>query len=135
MRRYRRLLTAAAVLVALGVGGCADDPTEPPVCESLAAAQVTVDHIRETNDSENGLSQLRPYLAQLRTDLQQLYADAKTQYAPQAEALRTSVDELSTRVDTAKADPNTENIAAVRSAVGGVRESARQLRDALAGTC
>jgi hypothetical protein len=84
MSRHHTLLTTATLLAVLTTAGCGDgdtQPTAPPVCDSLAAAQATVDHIRDTNESENGLTQLRPYLEQLRTELTQLYTDAKTEFA------------------------------------------------------
>src|SRR5690349_10693600 len=121
MRRFPRMLTAGAALVLLTATGCADNAdnggadqsTKPSVCDSLAAVQTTAGHIRDANVSENGLSQLRPYLQQLRDELAQLVADAKTQWKPQADALRTSVDDLTGKLETAKADPSTTNLSAV----------------------
>jgi hypothetical protein len=126
------------VLLLLGAAGCAADeeqPSAPPVCDSYAAVQNTVDHIRTTSVSENGLSALRPYLSQLRTQLTQLYQDAQAQFAPQADALRATVDQLAAALRTAQADPDVTNLSAVRVSVGAVRTSAQALRDALASTC
>ena len=124
------------VLLLLGPAGCAaEEAATPPVCDSYAAVQNTVDHIRTTSVSENGLSALRPYLSQLRTQLTQLYQDAQAQFAPQADALRATVDQLAAALRTAQADPDVTNLSAVRVSVGAVRTSAQALRDALASTC
>ncbi|SHN45127.1 hypothetical protein SAMN05443668_111151 [Cryptosporangium aurantiacum] len=140
MARIPGLLAAAAALTVLFVGGCAGDTgdgadAKPAVCESFAAAQLTADHIRDANVSENGLSQVRPLLTQLREQLTQLVADAKAQYATQADAIRTAVDGLTTSVETALAAPSATNLTAVRDSVGQLRESVDGLRDAISGTC
>ncbi|GIE97160.1 hypothetical protein [Paractinoplanes rishiriensis] len=133
MKRISGILAATVVL---GAAGCAGDAEPvPAVCDSYAAVQNTVDHIRDTNVSENGLTALRPYLNQLRDQLHQLYLDAQAQFASQADVLRTTVDQLAADVRTANEAPNVTNLAAVRSSVAAVRSSAQTLRDAMASTC
>ncbi|MEV6300591.1 hypothetical protein AB0M02_14385 [Actinoplanes sp. NPDC051861] len=133
----RKLLTVLAAVGVLAAGGCAadDEPAAPAVCDSFAAVQNTVNHIREVNVSENGLVAIRPYVAQLLNELNQLVLDAKAQFGAQADQLRATVDQLQTSVGTAREDPNVTNLAAVRTSVGAVRESAVSLRDVIAGTC
>jgi hypothetical protein len=127
---------ALGLALLMGAGGCAsEEAAKPPVCDSFAAVQNTVDHIRDVNVSENGLTQLKPYLTQLREDFTQLYNDAKAQYAPQAEQLRTALTQLGTDLGAAQADPGAATLAAVRTSVQGVRTSAQNLRAALAKTC
>ncbi|GAA2716464.1 hypothetical protein [Actinoplanes palleronii] len=124
------------VVLLLGLAGCAaEEPSTPPVCDSLASVQNTVDHIRNTNVSENGLSALRPYLTQLKDQFNQLYLDAKAQFAPQADALRTAVDQLGADLRAAQGDPSVANLATVRTSVTSVRAGAHTLRDAMASTC
>ncbi|GIM93920.1 hypothetical protein [Paractinoplanes toevensis] len=128
-------ITLAFVLV-VGAGGCySDEAAAPPVCDSFAAVQNTVDHIREVNVSENGLSQLRPYLTQLREQLTQLYTDARAQFAPQADRLKAAVDQLEAALRTARDDPSALNLAAVRTTVTAVRAGGQDLRAAMAQTC
>jgi lipoprotein-anchoring transpeptidase ErfK/SrfK len=133
MKRNPGILAATVVL---GITGCAaEKPSRPPVCESFAAVQNTVEHIRQTNVSANGLGALQPYLTQLRDQLHQVYADAKVQFAPQAEALRAATDELTVSLQTAKAAPDVTTLAGVRSSVTDVRVAARNLHDSIASTC
>ena len=125
------------VLLLLGTAGCAAEEASaaPPVCDSFAAVQNTVDHIRTVNVSENGLSALRPYLTQLKDQLGQLYLDAKAQFAPQAEALKAATDKLEADLRTAQGSPDRTNLAAVRGSVGEVRSSADGLHTAMASSC
>ncbi|GAA0420222.1 hypothetical protein Aca07nite_12050 [Actinoplanes capillaceus] len=141
MHRTSGLVTFATALCVLAAGaGCAggeaaDASAEPAVCESFAAAQNTVTHIKQANVSENGLTALRPYVSELIQQLTQLAVDAKAQFSQQADQLRAAVDVLSASVDTAREDPNVANLGAVRQAVDGVRDTARALADSLKNTC
>ncbi|MFC7528658.1 hypothetical protein [Actinoplanes sp. GCM10030250] len=132
-----RLLPVLTALGVLAAGGCAgqDQPEVAAVCDSYAAVQNTVNHIRQVNVSENGIVAIRPYVSQLLNELNQLVLDAKAQFGAQADGLRTTVDALQTTVGTAREDPNVTNLAAVRASVASVRASAQTLRDAIAGTC
>jgi hypothetical protein len=131
----RRLLPFAAGLLLFT--GCSGQPAtaQAAVCESWAAVQNTVEHIRQTNVSENGLSALKPYLTQLLDQLQQFVTDAKTQFGPQADVLRTAVDQLSASVDAARANPDLTHLAAVREDVADVRAGAQTLRAGIQETC
>src|SRR5690242_4493517 len=133
MRRTTAIL-AAAVLGALPVAGCGSE-SQPAVCDSLAAAQLSAQHVRETNVAENGLSQLRTNLQQLRDDVQQLIAEAKSQWATQADAIRSALDQVSASVQTAKAAPNATNFSAVRATLTTLDDSVRSLGDAMRDTC
>lgn len=137
MRITRKWIPPALALALLsGAGGCSsDDAAKPPVCDSFTAAQTTVDHIRDINISENGLTQLKPYLTQLRDQLTQLYNDAKAQFAPQADQLKASVTQLGTAARTAQADPSTPNLKGVRTALASVGDSWDNLRSMMAQTC
>ncbi|XVV08343.1 hypothetical protein ACQP2X_26220 [Actinoplanes sp. CA-131856] len=119
------------VLLFLGVlAGCSPDSEGPAVCESVAAAQNTVNHIRETTVSEGGVTQMRTLLTQLRDELGQVVSDAQAQFKPQADALRTATDQLGTALRGRPAD-----LGAVRAAVNEVRTAGQNLVDALKGTC
>ncbi|MEV0902596.1 hypothetical protein [Actinoplanes sp. NPDC049802] len=141
MNRSPGLVTIATALCVLAAGaGCAGgDAAEaeavPAVCESFAAVQNTVTHIRQANVSENGLTALRPYVSELIEQLKQLAVDAQAQFGQQADQLRASVDVLSASVDTARENPNRANLGTVRQAVDGVRDTARALADSLKNTC
>ncbi|GIF40281.1 hypothetical protein [Actinoplanes xinjiangensis] len=131
----RRLLPFAAGLLLLT--GCSGEPATPQaaVCESYAAVQNTVEHIRQTNVSENGLTALKPYLTQLLDHLEQFVADAKAQFGPEADTLRAAVGQLSASVDVAREDPDLTNLAAVRGDVADVRTGAQSLRAGLQELC
>ncbi|MEV4352744.1 hypothetical protein AB0J83_50495 [Actinoplanes sp. NPDC049596] len=131
---------SAILVLLLGLlAGCGDSEASangtPAVCDSAAAVQNTVNHIRQTNVSANGLQQLRPLLTQLRDELGRLITDAQAQFSAQADALRSSVEQVGAALQGAQADPGAASLTAVRATVGGLRASARQMRDALAGTC
>ena len=137
MRRLPVLLVLAPVLLA---GGCSADESsaaaaKPAVCDSFAAVQTTLGHIRDVNVSENGLTALRPYVAQLRGELNQLYQDAQAQFATQAQQLRASVEELGTNVRAAQGSVDVASLASVRTAVGAVRASAQDLQAAISSSC
>ncbi|WP_433788890.1 hypothetical protein [Actinoplanes sp. CA-252034] len=131
----RRLLPYTAGLLLLT--GCSGEPAtvQAAVCESYQAVQNTVEHIRQTNVSENGLSALRPYLRQLIEQLQQFVTDAQAQFGPQTDVLRAAVDRLSASVDTARTDPSLTNLSVVRGDVAGVRTGAQNLRATIQATC
>jgi uncharacterized membrane protein YccC len=126
-------IAIGAAVAVLGVGGCAAD--QPAVCDSLDAVQLTADHVRDTSVAENGLGQLMAELGQLRQDLDQLIVDAQSQFAAEAQALRASLDQLEANVTAARVAPDATHLSAVRAAVSGVRTSARQLANAMSGTC
>jgi hypothetical protein len=125
MRRMSTWITAAAAIGLLVTGGCGTD--DPAVCDSLAAVQTSIDHVRNANVSENGLAQLQTDLTQLRADLIQLRTDAHSQFPAQIEGLRTAVNQFAGSVAAARATPDATTLAAVRTV--------RDLADAMSATC
>ncbi|GAA0468747.1 hypothetical protein Ade02nite_79740 [Paractinoplanes deccanensis] len=130
----------AILVLLLGLlAGCGDDAASaadtPPVCDSADAVRVTVEHIRNTNVSENGLSQLRPLFTQLRDDIAQLVTDAQAQFGAQADALRTAAENFGAALQGAEADPGAASFTAVRATAGALRGTAQDLAAALTGTC
>jgi hypothetical protein len=126
-------LAVVGVAVVMGAAACGAD--QPAVCDSLDAVQITADHIRDANMSENGVTQLQTYLQQLRPELDQLYSDAQAQFATEATTVRTAVDQFAADVAAARATPNVATLSAVRTSVTGVQESMQVLRNAVSGTC
>lgn len=124
---------AAVTAVTLGLGGCGTDP--PPVCDSLAAAQTTMHQIRNANVSENGLAPLKAHLQQLKVDVRLLLTDAAAQFAPQVEGVRAAADQVSTSVAKAQETPDAAQISEVRTTLGALRSSLKELGDAMSGTC
>jgi hypothetical protein len=133
MRRMSTCITVAAALATLTAGGCGSD--QPPVCDSLAAVQTSLDHVRNTNISENGLSQLQADVSQLRADLIQLRTDGQVKFATEIEGVRGAVNQFAASVAAARATPNATTLGAVGTAKSGVQESVRRLGDAMSGTC
>jgi hypothetical protein len=133
-----RRLTILFLFLGL-LAGCGDSDASaadtPPVCDSAAAVRNTVEHVRQTNVSENGLTQLGPLLAQLRDEIGQLVADAQAQFGAQADALRLATENLGEALRGAKADPGAASFTVVRAAASTQRGAAQQLSDALTGTC
>jgi hypothetical protein len=124
---------AAVTAVTLGLGGCGADP--PPVCDSLAAVQTTMHQIRNANVSENGLAPLKAHLQQLKVDVRLLLTDAAAQFAPQVEGVRAAADQVSTSVAKAQETPDAAQISEVRTTLGALRSSLKELGDAMSGTC
>ncbi|MCA2211460.1 hypothetical protein [Jidongwangia harbinensis] len=133
MRRMPMLIAAGTAAATLAIGGCSTD--QPPVCESLAAVQTTMNQIRTTNVSENGLAPLKAHLQQLKTDVYLLLTDAGAQFAPEVEAVRTAADQVSASVAMARETPDVANLSAVRTTLQGLQTSLRGLADAMSGTC
>ena len=123
-------LTAAATLA---IGGCGTD--QPPVCDSLAAVQHTMHQVRTTTVAENGLAALTTQLRQLRADVRLLLDEAGTQFAPEVAAVRAAAGQVSTSVAAARGTPDVVHLGAVRTSLGALQVSVRNLGDALSGTC
>jgi hypothetical protein len=122
----------AAAFAAL-TGGCSTD--QAPVCDSLAAVQTSIDHVRDANVSENGLTQLKTDLNQLKSDLVSLRTDGQAQFPGQIEAVRAAANQLSASIAAARATPEVTTLAAVRTSMSGLQNSVRQLADAMSGSC
>jgi len=133
MRRHS-IWAVTAVLATTLLGGCGG-AEKPAVCDSLDAVRASVDHVRDANVSENGMSQLRTDLTRLKTDLNQLANDAKAQFKPEVDKVRSAADELSSAVKSAKADPTSTTFASVRTAVEGLGDAVRNMDTALSDTC
>jgi hypothetical protein len=126
-------IAAVTAAVTLGVSGCGTD--QPPVCDSLAAAQTTMNHVRNANVAENGLAPLKSHLQQLKVDVGLLLNDAATQFATEAETVRAAADQVSTSVATAQESPDVAHLNDVRTTLGVLRTSLQSLGDAMSGTC
>ena len=133
MIRMSSSVAGLVVLAMLGAGACST--SQSPVCESVAAVQNSVDRIRDTNVSENGLSQLKTDLTQLKVDLEKLTAEARTEFAAEIEAVRSAMTQLSASVTTARNAPDAANLAAVRPALNALQTSAQNLAKSASETC
>ncbi|MGA5300008.1 hypothetical protein ACPCHT_08775 [Nucisporomicrobium flavum] len=126
-------IAAVTAVATLGLGGCSAD--QPPVCDSLAAVQTTMHHIRDANVAENGLTSLTTQLRQLQVEVRQLLTDAAAQWAPEVQAVRTAADQVSATVAAARETPDVAHVSAVRTAMGTLQTGLRSLGDAMSGTC
>jgi hypothetical protein len=126
-------ITAVAAAGMLTAGGCSTD--QPAACAHLDAVQASIDHVRNANVSENGLSQLRTDLSQLQANLIQLRTDVQAKYPTEIEAVRGAANQLAASVAAARATPDATTLAAVRTAMSGVQGSVQHLADAMSGTC
>jgi hypothetical protein len=126
-------ITVAAAIGVLTAGGCGTD--QPAACAHLDAVQASLDHVRNANVSENGLSQLRTDLSQLQANLIQLRTDAQAKFPTEIDGVRGAANQLAASVATARATPDASTFAAVRTALSGVQDSVQHLADAMSGTC
>jgi hypothetical protein len=133
MNRISPWIADFVVPATLGAGACSTD--KPPVYADLAAVQNSADRIRNTNVSENGVSQLKTDLTQLKLDLVQLAGDANTAFAAEIEAVRSAVTQFSAGVTAARTSPDTANLAAVRVSMNTLQASVQSLGAAASGTC
>ena len=126
-----------AIVTMLGMlsGAAACGTEQAPVCSSADAVRDSVDHLRDANLSENGLTYVQSGLDQLRRDIQQFNEAARTQFAAEITAVKSAADVLSTNVTAAKASPSATTLAAVGTAITALRDSYRHLADTVASTC
>jgi hypothetical protein len=120
-------------MVLVTLGGCGGD--QPPVCDSLEATQVALDHALNANQSENGLAELKVELDQLKANLERLAADARGQFPTEVSAVRSAADQVAASVTTARADVTATTLAGVRSALTGLSNSVTNLQTAMSDTC
>jgi TolA-binding protein len=130
-----RWTVTAAMLVTLTAAGACSSQEQTPVCDSVAAVQASMVHVRDANISENGLAELRSQLTQLNGNLQQLYTDAQSQFATEAAAVKASADAFVATLTTARTAPSAQNLAAVRAGIAGLGTTVQQLADNVKGTC
>jgi Mg2+ and Co2+ transporter CorA len=133
MKRMSTRIAAVTAAATLGLVGCGTD--QPPVCDSLVAAQTTMEQIRNANVAENGLAPLKAYLEQLKGDVNLLLTDAAAQFAPEVEGVRAAADQVSTSVAKAQETPDAAHLSEVRTTLGALRSSLVTLGDAMSGTC
>jgi hypothetical protein len=128
-----RILTAVTAVVFLG--GCAADEPKSAVCGSYDSVQASVDDLRNANNSENGLSQVRTDLQELGRQLQQLVADARAQFQTEVETIEKAAADLKTAAAAARSNPTAMTIAAVGQAAAWLRETVHRLGLAMGDTC
>lgn len=134
MRRMAiRATTAMMALVTLA--GCANGGDQPPVCDSLDAVRLSLDHVLQASYGENGLSQLGADLNQLKANLEQLATDAQAQFPLEVSTVRSAANQVAATVTAARADLTATTLAGVRSAVIGLRDSVTVLRANMSDTC
>jgi hypothetical protein len=136
-RARSSLAVAVAVLTVTLSAGCGSSSgtDQPAVCDSLEAVRLSVDHLQDTNVSENGLSALKSNLNTLKVDLDQLVADAKTQFGSQTDGVRSALQQLEASVEAARSDPSVTTFADVRTALTGVGDATRSLGETMSETC
>jgi hypothetical protein len=128
-----RIVTAVAATVLLG--NCGDAESQPAVCQNYASVQASADDLRNADNSENGLSQVRTDLQELRRDLGQLLDDVSAPFQTQVDTIRSAAGQLATAVTAARADPNATTLAAVGEAAAWLRETVHRLATAMGETC
>ncbi|MEV6596273.1 hypothetical protein AB0M36_05325 [Actinoplanes sp. NPDC051346] len=133
MRRMPVSITVATTFVLLGIGGCSSE--EPPVCDSIDAAQATMGQIRNANVSENGLNELKADLRQFSVDLQQVATDAAARFGSEIDAVKLAASQFSTSVAAAQAAPDATSLASVRASRVLLEDSVQRLDDAVSETC
>jgi len=124
---------AATTMTSVLLVGCSSD--KPPVCDSFAALQHSVDDLQTRTMSENGVTALQADLTQVRTDLTIFAADARQHFEPQIAGVQLARDQVSSAVGTAKADPSAETFRTVAAALATLGQSVRTLGAELKGTC
>jgi hypothetical protein len=133
MRRTSTWITIVAAVAAVTVGACGTD--QPAACDSLVGIETSLEHIRNANVSENGMSQLTTDLNYLRANLTRLRTDAQAQFPTEIEAVRTATNQAAASVAAVRAAPDAGTLAAVSPALSAMQDSVRQLADAMSGTC
>lgn len=135
-----RSRSAAAVLlwvalVPAGLSGCGGGNQTPAFCNDLDALSASMNKLRETDISAQGLEAAKTQLGVIGDDLEQLSADAKAEFAPQITEVRTQAGELKVTLGAATAAPSEESVAAARRDVGELKNAFLDLQAALQATC
>ena len=133
--RLTRLAPAVVLLVIIGgtVTGCSSD--QPAVCDDLDSVQRSVDHLKDVQISESGLTAMGTELRQLQQDLQQLSKDAQAEFGDEVDKVQSSVNTVRSSVTDARATPTISTLSAVGASIRSVQTNFNTLVDALADTC
>lgn len=125
-------LVLSLLLVAPGLAACGG---QPAVCGDVQALQTSVQKIKDTNLSQDGLSVVTTELGKIRTEVSQLAKDASAQYSSQVSDVKSSAAALQQSVSGAVASPSASTLGQVKTDLQGLGAAVKRLNDALGSTC
>jgi hypothetical protein len=125
--------TALASVSALGLVACGQD--KPAVCGQADELKASVERLKDTDVSENGVGAIRSSLSQVKVEFEQLQKDAGTQFQPQIAAVEQSVAQVQSSSATARENPSAQSLAVVGADLTGLGVSVRDLGAAIKATC
>ena len=133
-RRESRLLTLVSLLLLVpALAACSEDT--PAVCDDVQALQTSMDDLRSTDVSQEGLDAVSDQLATMRDQVDTLVADASDEYASEADVVKQQVSRLGDDLRAAQADPSAATLATVGEDVRAVGRSLQDLATAVDATC
>jgi hypothetical protein len=156
--RWAAVLLATGLLVAgcgsSDSGGGAGTPTPAPspatsapstpapsstasaeLCADAADLQASLDRLVTITVGPNAATELQNDLAAVQSSLTTLVDSARTEWQDETAALRASLTTLQTAVQQLASNPGTTTVAAVRTALLGVRTAAQNLFAAVSASC
>ena len=156
--RWAAVLLATGLLVAgcgsSDSGGGAGTPTPAPspatsapstpaasstasaeLCADAADLEASVNRLVTITVGPNVVTELRNDLAAVQTSLNTLVGSARTEWQDEITALRASLTTLQTAIQQLANSPGTTTVAAVRTALLGVRTAAQDLFAAVSASC
>jgi ElaB/YqjD/DUF883 family membrane-anchored ribosome-binding protein len=105
------------------------------VCADAAALQASVDQLVTITVGPGAVTELQNDLKDVQSSLTTLLDTASTDWQDEIAALRASLTTLQTAVEQLASNPGTSTVAAVRTALQGVRSAARNLFAAVSASC
>ena len=107
----------------------------PELCADAADLEASVNRLATITVGPNVVTELRNDLAAVQTSLNTLVGSARTEWQDEITALRASLTTLQTAIQQLANSPGTTTVAAVRTALLGVRTAAQDLFAAVSASC
>lgn len=126
---------APVLLLVLLLGGVTGCSSQPAVCDDVDALRQSVDDLRNTSVTDDGLDAVTSRLQDLRAALRQLSDDASNEYAPEIAGVRSSASSLGSALEQAASSPSAESLSRIRTDVEALTTAVEDLGTAVADTC
>jgi hypothetical protein len=105
------------------------------LCADAAALQASLNQLVTITVGPGAVSELQSDLANVQSSLTTLADSARTEWQDEIAALRASLTTLQTAVQQLASNPGTTTVAAVKTALLGVRATGQNLFAAVAASC
>jgi len=132
-------LGAALALATAGIASCGSDDdsststtsAQDAYCAAGDQLRTDIGNLADLDLISQGTDALRSALDDIDADVEQLVQSADDAAAPEIEQLQSSLDDLSSSLSDLGGDISSENVSALRSAIGDVTSAAGAVYDTL----